>query len=81
MKKVARMFGALITAGVFGMSVTVFLPSNAVADGTSLSACSALDGEGCCACNSEGDCITVQHSGVASCTFEFCSSTPCVYRE
>ncbi len=30
----------------------------------------------CCACNKKS-CITVEHNGVASCTFEFCSNTTC----
>lgn len=48
--------------------------------GSAASACSAMSEEPtCCACNSGGDCIEVEHNGVASCTFEFCSSTPCTY--
>jgi hypothetical protein len=70
---------SVVTVVVFALSAITLLPRNATASASAMSACSALEGNGCCACNSGGACIEVQHDGVASCTFEFCSSTPCRY--
>lgn len=71
-----RTLSALAAVLALFFGVLTFAPSVNASESVT-SACSALEGT-CCACNSSS-CIEVAHDGVASCTFEFCSDTPCTY--
>jgi hypothetical protein len=84
-----RIIGRVIAITLILTSVTLIGAARSYA-GDGESACSAIENNlsfsafeelGCCACNDSGSCIKVQHDGVASCTFEFCSDTDCEYIE
>ena len=72
-----------LAQGLFSAAIAIVLSAGAVWAGSDLPArtsCSSIALiPTCCACNSSGACIDVEHNGVASCTFEFCSSTSCSY--
>lgn len=77
-----RLLSAVVAVGVIILAGTAMLPNSTFAEAKAVSACSALDPivPGCCACNGAPpfvQCMEVRHNGVASCTFEFCSSTNC----